>query len=90
MEMVNQGWHRGALMDLYRPFRDHLPEVFEHAATFESSIVAMYPALVPQFKRMREKHGDSVGFLPFKGRHGNTVLVLNRAGDVIDSVALPN
>jgi len=89
LRLSGQGIPRRAQTSLYERFKDRLPELFTHAATYESKITKVHPELVPALQAMRVEHGQGVGFLPFSGRHGTLILVFSPDGNVVDSLPQP-
>ncbi len=81
-----EGMLEHQLFFLFSPLEKHIDELFEAS-------VSNSPATDDKFQtnkiRWLEKAGmneKELAFIPFTGRYGNSILILNRKGELLDSI----
>ena len=81
-----EGMLEHQLFFLYSPLDDHIDELFEAS-------VSTLPTIDDKFQtrktRWLEKSGmdeKELTFIPFTGRYGNSILILDRKGELVDSI----
>jgi len=84
-----EGISEAKLFFLFDPIKQHIPELFQ--ASLEN--IKIPPKKFNGIKQEYiQKHGykeGEIAFVPFEGKYGYSLLIFNRAGNVIDSIPDP-
>jgi len=81
-----EGMLEHQLFFLYSPIEKHIDELFEASV---SNSPATDDDLQSNITRWLEKAGmneKGLAFIPFTGRYGNSILILDRKGELLDSI----
>lgn len=89
MHELLEGITEARVFYLLTPIKNNIGKVF--AASLEKNLEApeSFTAIREQYLDRHGLQGDEVAFVPFAGKYGTALMVFNRAGKIIDTIADP-
>ncbi|MFT5425945.1 MAG: hypothetical protein ACI9ZT_000883 [Gammaproteobacteria bacterium] len=71
---------------LYSPLEKHIDELFEASVTNSPNTNDTFRSNIAHWLEKTGMNEKELAFIPFAGAYGNSILVLNRQGELLDSI----
>lgn len=73
---------------LYSPLEKHIDELFEASVTNSPKTDDTFRTNITHWLEKTGMNEKELAFIPFAGAYGNSILVLNRQGELLDSITV--
>jgi hypothetical protein len=81
-----EGMLEHQLFFLYSPLEKHIDELFEASVSNSPTTEGNLQSNITRWLEKADMNEKELAFIPFTGRYGNSILILDRNGELLDSI----
>ncbi len=83
-----EGMLEHQLFFLYSPLENHIDELFEASVSNSPATEDNLQGNITRWLEKADMNEKELTFIPFTGRYGNSILILDRKGELLDSITI--